>query len=62
MSPGIINNLAERINQRLRESVIIRGYSRTRGRLEDINVQYNQAEDNFTVHSDEGGYHTVDIN
>ena len=56
MSPGIINNLAERINERLREPVVVQGYSRTRGRMEDINIQYNEAEDNFTVHSDEGGY------
>lgn len=62
MSPGIINNLAERINERLREPVIVQGYSRTRGRMEDISVRYNEDEDNFTVHSDEGGYHTVDIN
>lgn len=62
MSPGIINNLAERINERLREPVVVQGYSRSRNRMEDINIQYNENQDNFTVHSDEGGYHTVDIN
>lgn len=38
MSPWIINNLAERINERLRDPVVVQGYSRSRNRIEDINI------------------------
>ena len=36
MSPGVINDLASRINNRLSESIVVEGDSRSRGRNEEI--------------------------
>lgn len=51
MSPGIINDLASRINQRLTESIIVHGDSRSRGRNEEIRVAYDVDEDIYIVDS-----------
>ena len=49
MSPGIINDLASRINQRLTDSIIVHGDSRSRGRNEEIRVAYDEDEDIYIV-------------
>ena len=45
MSPGIINDLASRINSRLSETIIVEGDSRVRGRNEEIRVTYDEGEE-----------------
>ena len=52
MSPGIINDLASRINQRLTDSIIVHGDSRSRGRNEEIRVIYDEDEDIYIVDSE----------
>lgn len=51
MSPGIINDLASRINQRLIDSIIVHVDSRSRGRNEEIRVAYDEDEDIYIVDS-----------
>ena len=52
MSPGIISDLANRINQRLEETIIVNGDSRSRGRHEEISVTYDTEDEIYIVDSD----------
>ncbi len=51
MSPGIISDLASRINQRLSESIVVNGDSRSRGRNEEIIVTYDDEDEIYIVDS-----------
>lgn len=51
MSLGIINDLAGRINSRLRETIVVTGNSRSRGRNEEIRVTYDEEDDVYAVDS-----------
>lgn len=51
MSPGIIIDLADRINIRLSESIVVNGESRSRGRNEEIRVTYDDEDEIYIVDS-----------
>ena len=51
MSPGIISDLSNRINQRLSESIVVNGDSRSRGRNEEIRVTYDDEDEIYIVDS-----------
>ena len=51
MSPGIISDLADRINSRLSESIVVNGESRSRGRNEEIRVTYDDEDEIYIVDS-----------
>ena len=51
MSPGVINDLASRVNNRLSESIVVEGDSRSRGRNEEIRVTYNEEDERYIVDS-----------
>ena len=51
MSPGIISDLANRINQRLEETIMVNGNSRSRGRNEEIRVTYDAEDEIYIVDS-----------
>ena len=51
MSPGIISDLADRINRRLSESIILNGESRSRGRNEEIRVTYDDEYETYILDS-----------
>lgn len=61
LTENTIDNLVQRVNRRLQDEIIVEGYSRTRGRNEEISVNYDSENDNFNVTSEGGGSHTVDI-
>lgn len=47
MSPGIINDLASRINSRLSETIVVTGDSRSRRRNEEIRVSYDEEDEKY---------------
>ena len=47
MSPGVINDLASRVNNRLSESIVVEGDSRARGRNEEIRVTFDNEEEMY---------------
>ena len=49
MSPGVINDLASRVNNRLSESIVVEGDSRARGRNEEIRVTFDNEEEMYIV-------------
>ena len=51
MSPGIISDLSNRINQRLEETIIVNGDSRSRGRNEEVRVTYDNEDEIYMVDS-----------
>lgn len=51
MSPGVINDLASRVNNRLSESIVVEGDSRSRGRNEEIRVTYDEEDERYIVDS-----------
>lgn len=51
MSLGIINDLANRINSRLMETIVATGDSRSRGRNEEIRVTYDEEDEIYIVDS-----------
>ena len=51
MSPGIISDLANRINQRLEETIIVNGDSRSRRRNEEVRVTYDNEDEIYIVDS-----------
>lgn len=60
MSPGIIGNLAGRINNRLRQRITVESYSRTRDRSETVTVEYDEDRDRYNVQSNNEIY-TVNL-
>lgn len=51
MSPGIINDLASRINSMLMETIVVTGESRSRRRNEEIRVTYDEEDKMYIVDS-----------
>lgn len=51
MSPEIINDLAGRINQRLTETIVVTGDSRSRRRNEEVRVTYDNEDEIYIVDS-----------
>lgn len=51
MSPGIISDLASRINSRLMDTIVVTGDSRSRGRNEEIRVTYDEEDEIYIVDS-----------
>jgi len=51
MSPGIISDLSNRINQRLSESIVVKADSRSLGRNEEIRVIYDGEDEIYIVDS-----------
>lgn len=51
MSPGVINDLADRINSRLMETITVIENSTTRGRNEQVRVTYNEDNESYIVDS-----------
>lgn len=51
MSPGIISDLASRINSRLSETIVVTGDSRSRRRNEEIRVTYDDEDETYIVDS-----------
>lgn len=51
MSPGIISDLADRINRRLSETIVVNGDSRSRRRNEEIRVTYDDEDEIYIVDS-----------
>ncbi|MCX0368663.1 amidoligase family protein [Clostridium perfringens] len=61
LSEGIIEDLVNAVNGRLDNVVTVQGLSRTRNRIEDINI-VSLGNNRYEVSSDEGGTYIVDMN
>lgn len=54
LSNNIIEQLARRVNNRLRETMIVEMESRSRGRIENVTINYRERDNLFDVNSGEG--------
>lgn len=61
LSEGVINELVNNVNNRFDNIVTVPGLSRTRNRIEDINI-IPLGNNEYEVSSDEGGTYVVNIN
>ncbi|WP_283699256.1 amidoligase family protein [Clostridium perfringens] len=61
LSEGIIEDLVNAVNGRLDNIVTVQGLSRTRNRIEDINI-VSLGNNRYEVSSTEGGTYIVDMN
>lgn len=61
ISEGIIEDLVNAVNGRLDNIVTVQGLSRTRNRIEDINI-FPLGNNEYEVNSDDGGNYVINMN
>lgn len=61
LSEGVIEELVNNVNNRFENIVTVPGLSRTRNRIEDMNI-FPLGNNEYEVSSDEGGTYVVNMN